>query len=72
MGNYPQTFVTNTREFSVKFPAKQNVTLKNFLGTSSRVPLLFPAMVGVVHCQPLVLLGDGLLGGPHTVLINCQ
>ena len=45
MGNYPQTFVTNMREFSVKFPAKQNLTLKNFLGTSSQVPLLFPAML---------------------------
>ena len=33
------------REFSVKFPAEQNLPLKNFLGTSSRVPLFFAAML---------------------------
>ena len=32
------------REFSVKFPAEQNLPLKNFLGTSSRVPLFCAAM----------------------------
>ena len=32
------------RKFSVKFPAEQNLPLKNFLGTSSRVPLFFAAM----------------------------
>ena len=29
----------------VKFPAEQNLFLKNFLGTSSRVPLFCEAMV---------------------------
>ena len=33
------------REFSFKFPAEKNTPLKNFLGTSSRVPLFFAAMI---------------------------
>ena len=32
------------REFSFKVPAEKNTPLKNFLGTSSRVPLFFAAM----------------------------